>query len=137
MAESATSVGSLTFFGLFAMFSLSPLLRVPREALPSRKPQPSHTAIERFQRDHRPHLACPLHPQTSYWLGDANEMLAINTILIIVNAAGLSSPCRQVGVPFRRKRRRTCGSFCKGSINHFRDWLARPPRPESSGPGGF
>jgi hypothetical protein len=24
MAESATSVGSLTFFGLFAMFSLSP-----------------------------------------------------------------------------------------------------------------
>src|SRR3954451_7042705 len=85
MAESATSVGSLTFFGLFAMFSLSPLLRVPREALRSRKPQPSHTAIERFQRDHRPHLACPLHPQTSYWLGDANEMLAINTILIIVN----------------------------------------------------
>src|SRR4051812_49812807 len=85
MAESATSVGSLTFFGLFAMFSLSPLLRVPREALRSRKPQPSHTAIERLQRDHRPHLACPLHPQTSYWLGDANEMLAINTILIIVN----------------------------------------------------
>jgi hypothetical protein len=30
-------------------------------------------------------LACPLHPQTSYWLGDANEMVAINTILIIVN----------------------------------------------------
>src|SRR5882757_7631283 len=68
MAESATSVGSLTFFGLFAMFSLS-------------RP----TCSERFQRDHRPHLACPLHPQTSYWLGDANEMVAINTILIIVN----------------------------------------------------
>src|SRR5882757_4790998 len=84
MAESATSVGSLTFFGLFAMFSLSPLLRVPGEALRWRKPQPSHCS-GRFQRDHRPHLACPLHPQTSYWLGDANEMLAINTILIIVN----------------------------------------------------
>ena len=43
--------------------------------------------FERFQRDHRPHLACPLHPQTSYWLGDANEMAAINTILIIVNGS--------------------------------------------------
>src|SRR3954447_24341646 len=85
MAESATSVGSLTFFGLFAMFSLSPLLRVPRGG--SAQPQASAVpyCIERFQRDHRPHLACPLHPQTSYWLGDANEMLAINTILIIVN----------------------------------------------------
>src|SRR5271163_1772669 len=30
--------------------------------------------------------ACPLHPQTSYWLGDTNEMAAINTILIIVNS---------------------------------------------------
>ena len=27
------------------------------------------------------------HPETSYWLGDANEMPAINTILIIVNNA--------------------------------------------------
>jgi hypothetical protein len=26
------------------------------------------------------------HPETSYWLGDANEMAAINTILIIVNS---------------------------------------------------
>src|ERR1700733_4959274 len=83
MAESATSVGSLTFFGLFAMFSLSPLLRVPGEALRNRKPRYCPTCLER--RDHRPHLACPLHPQTSYWLGDANEMVAINTILIIVN----------------------------------------------------
>src|SRR3954462_15675298 len=105
MAESATSVGSLTFFGLFAMFSLSPLLRVPREALPSRKPQPSHTAIERFQRDHRPHLACPLHPQTSYWLGDANEMLAINTILIIVNGGRPLIPTPAgPPKPFPRKR---------------------------------
>jgi hypothetical protein len=33
-----------------------------------------------------PSAACPLHPQTSYWLSDANEMLAINTFLIIVNS---------------------------------------------------
>src|SRR4051812_41659150 len=85
MAESATSVGSLTFFGLFAMFSLSPLLRVPDESRGSREPRYRPTCFERFQRDHRPDLACPLHPQTSYWLGDANEMVAINTILIIVN----------------------------------------------------
>src|ERR1700712_2051842 len=85
MAESATSVGSLTFFGLFAMFSLSPLLRIPRGVPRNREPRYRPTCTERFQRDHRPHLACPLHPQTSYWLGDANEMVAINTILIIVN----------------------------------------------------
>ena len=30
--------------------------------------------------------ASPLHPKTSYGLGDANEMVAINTILIIVNS---------------------------------------------------
>src|SRR5258707_1191791 len=85
MAESATSVGSLTFFGLFAMFSLSPLLRIPDESRGSREPRYRPTCLERCQRDHWPHPACPLHPQTSYWLGDANEMLAINTILIIVN----------------------------------------------------
>ncbi len=39
------------------------------------------------KRDRWP--ACPLHPQTSYWLSDANEMAAINTILIIVNSAAL------------------------------------------------
>jgi len=27
------------------------------------------------------------HPETSYWQGDANEMAAINTILIIVNSS--------------------------------------------------
>jgi hypothetical protein len=27
------------------------------------------------------------HPETSYWQGEANEMAAINTILIIVNNA--------------------------------------------------
>jgi hypothetical protein len=64
------------------MFSLSPLLRIPGEAL--RKPQPSHLlCAARAGPLARP--ACPLHPQTSYWLGDANEMVAINTILIIVN----------------------------------------------------
>ena len=34
----------------------------------------------------RPSAACPLHPQTSYWLSDANEMAAIKTLLIIVNS---------------------------------------------------
>src|SRR3979490_772593 len=35
------------------------------------------------------------HPETSYWQGDANEMVAINTILIIVNSRarkGLTVP---------------------------------------------
>jgi hypothetical protein len=31
-------------------------------------------------------LACPLHPQTSYWESDTNEMAAIKTFLIIVNS---------------------------------------------------
>jgi hypothetical protein len=35
-------------------------------------------------RDHG--ALCPLHPKTSYWLSDANEMAAIKTILIIVNS---------------------------------------------------
>jgi hypothetical protein len=29
------------------------------------------------------------HPETSYWLSDAIEMAAINTILIIVNSAAV------------------------------------------------
>jgi hypothetical protein len=29
--------------------------------------------------------ASPPLPQTSYWLGEANEMVAVKTILIIVN----------------------------------------------------
>src|SRR3954469_18542290 len=107
MAESATSVGSLTFFGLFAMFSLSPLLRVPDESRGSREPRYRPTCFERYQRDHRPHLACPLHPQSSYWLGDANEMVAINTILIIVNGGPSAPSDRAPGGTFRRKRRRT------------------------------
>jgi hypothetical protein len=30
----------------------------------------------------------PHHPETSYWQSAANEMAAINTILIIVNSSG-------------------------------------------------
>src|SRR3954467_13377694 len=87
MAESATSVGSLTFFGLFAMFSLSPLVASPGEAR-------TNANLDRpiclsGAGAARGPPACPLHPQTSYWLGDANEMVAINTILIIVNGAPL------------------------------------------------
>jgi hypothetical protein len=29
-----------------------------------------------------------IHPQTSYWLSDTNEMAAIKTLLIIVNSFG-------------------------------------------------
>ena len=32
--------------------------------------------------------ACPLFPQTSYWLGHANEMDSVKTFLIIVNSTG-------------------------------------------------
>jgi hypothetical protein len=32
--------------------------------------------------------ACPVLPQTSYWLGRSNEMAGIKIILIIVNADG-------------------------------------------------
>src|SRR5216684_1039695 len=89
MAESATSVGSLTFLGLFAMFSLSPRFtfyasrRVLRER-PSQARSRSRAPCRSRKRD--AWSACPLHPETSYWLGDANEMVPINTILIIVNS---------------------------------------------------
>src|SRR6202021_4061712 len=93
MAESATSVGSLTFLGLFAMCSLSPRFTYYASSLyASRKfpcanapagSTPCHPA--RHQSPVVP-PACPLDPETSYWLGDANEMAAINTILIIVNS---------------------------------------------------
>src|SRR3954453_16005149 len=85
MAESATSVGSLTFFGLFAMFCLSPLVRIPSEAFARPQASTAHHAFSGASGTPGPRPACPLHPQTSYWLGDANEMVAINTILIIVN----------------------------------------------------
>ena len=50
-------------------------------ALASSKP-----AHPRAVESAAPGSACPLHPQTSYWLGRANEMAPINTILIIVNS---------------------------------------------------
>jgi hypothetical protein len=75
----------LTFLGLFAMFSLSPLTLyasgwladVPASWKPGSSPERSASA---------PSAACPLHPQTSYWQSDANEMVAIKTFLIIVNS---------------------------------------------------
>ena len=87
MAESATSVGSLTFLGLFAMFSLSPLTFTHPADLAQCPPQARsrHHAPRGTQARPSP-AACPLHPQTSYWLSDANEMAAIKTILIIVNS---------------------------------------------------
>src|SRR3984893_18519480 len=108
MAESATSVGSLTFLGLFAMFSLSPRLPFTRPgeycANAARKLEAeSHAPPWRQKRDasapwpqkrdasapwpqKRDASAGLSHPETSYWLGGANEMAAINTILIIVNS---------------------------------------------------
>ena len=88
MAESATSVGSLTFLGLFAMFSLSPRLPFTRPgeycANAARKLEAeSHAPPWPQKRDASAGLS---HPETSYWLGGANEMAAINTILIIVNS---------------------------------------------------
>src|SRR6202022_4597229 len=94
MAESATSVGSLTFLGLFAMFSLSPRFTfcASRESLartPVAKPEAGIMPERRDSAAVGPLVRC--HPETSYWLGDANEMPAINTILIIVNSAARES----------------------------------------------
>ena len=86
MAESATSVGSFAFFGLFAMVSLSPrylyasgaVAIVPhsREAgnMPVNGPKARRRALVRIIQ------------KTSYWQSDTNEMAAIKTILIIVNS---------------------------------------------------
>src|SRR6266853_3136570 len=98
MAESATSVGSLTFLGLFAMFSLSPRVTITHpgdyraNAPASPKPLSCPTPVAKPRRSRR---LCPPHPETSYWLGGANEMAAINTILIIVN----SPPPQDLTVP--------------------------------------
>ena len=73
MAESATSVGSLAFFGLFAIFSPRPSFYVTRPGSLANVPRKLETG--------------PNAPRTSYWLGGPNEMAAINTILIIVNSA--------------------------------------------------
>jgi hypothetical protein len=86
MAESATSVGSLTFLGLLAMFSQpssffrdqTAVRECPRQLIAGRVPARHRVAGS---------SASPPHPQTSYWEGEANEMVAINAILIIVNSA--------------------------------------------------
>src|SRR6516165_174905 len=51
IAESATSVGSLTFLGVFAMFSLSPryLYTSPREPCALREPTDRFMPLERIQ----------------------------------------------------------------------------------------
>jgi hypothetical protein len=74
------------------MFSLSPrvtFLRVPGRVV-SRALRAKLEAV--FPNAGRESAAVARlvrhHPETSYWLGDANEMAAINTILIIVNNAG-------------------------------------------------
>ena len=88
MAESATSVGSFTFLGVFAMVSLCPLtfyasgescVLCPPQAR-SRKTCPLSVA------DARNRAAFRYIRKTSYWQSDANEMAAIKTILIIVNS---------------------------------------------------
>jgi hypothetical protein len=64
-----------------------------------------------------PSVGLSLHPKTSYWLGDAKEMAAINTILIIVNSKGLtvpqnSRPGTQIETTFRQKQ----GELAAGNI---------------------
>src|SRR6478735_5626002 len=84
MAERATSVGSLIFLGLFAISVHALVLRKPQVRVaaaspvadPSPKPVPG-AAIATAR--------CRSLPPTSYWLGVSNEMVVINTILIIVN----------------------------------------------------
>src|SRR5260370_41322095 len=89
MAESATSVGSLTFLGLFAMFSLSPRFTFTHPG------EYCANAPRKLEADPMPHAgrknatlppACPLHPGTSYSLVGADEIPASTTILIIVNS---------------------------------------------------
>jgi hypothetical protein len=76
------------------MFSLSPLtfyapavpaidLAIDLENVPA---SPNPESFAPTDRNRAPSAACPLHPQTSYWLSDANEMVPIKTFLIIVNS---------------------------------------------------
>jgi hypothetical protein len=88
------------------------------------------------KRDRRP--ACPLHPETSYWLGDAKEMAAINTILIIVNNTpqyGLAAPktplrAAQLGRLFGKKAA-NLRLWPQRFINQSRDWLGPNAGAES------
>src|SRR4051794_24868400 len=136
MAESATSVGSLTFFGLFAMSAFALFYASPaRRARPTESAVPGHRPTCLFSGSRgitAPAPACPLHPQTSYWLGDANEMVAINTILIIVNGRppGTPSP-RRMPELFAGKGGELAACSSKRSVNHLHDWLSRRRRRES------
>jgi hypothetical protein len=77
----------LTFLGLFAMFSLSPRCTFYTSASLARTPRKLETGLVHCAVWSAAVAGSALHPhpQTSYWLGGANEMAAINTILIIVN----------------------------------------------------
>jgi hypothetical protein len=85
MAESATSVGSLTLVGLFAMISQPSILlfRMP-EALQEHPLQSRYHRRASHGDEARPSARLVRHIQvTSYWLRDAKEMAGVNTILII------------------------------------------------------
>ena len=62
----------------------SVLVRVGQPADVPRKPEAG--VVPKSGAQAYPSTACPLHPETSYWLRDANEMVAIKTFLIIVNS---------------------------------------------------
>ena len=87
--RSATSVGSLTFLGLFAMFSLSPRLISSHPGQVCARAGKLEAGVIPRAAPKRPHggrlvRSSGEHPIGS---GGANEMAAINTILIIVNSA--------------------------------------------------
>jgi hypothetical protein len=69
------------------MFSLSPLKLFTRPAVLAKFPRKLEAGfINPRERKACPPAPCPLHPQTSYWQSDTNEMAAIKTFLIIVNS---------------------------------------------------
>src|SRR5690606_38300107 len=82
--ERATSVGSLTFLGLFAISVHALVLRNPQvcaaAASPVADPSPKLVPGAAIAT-----ARCRSFPPTSYWLSVSNEMVVINTILIIVN----------------------------------------------------
>jgi hypothetical protein len=81
----------LTFLGLFAMLSLSPRsIFCARRHSPANAPRKSPTGVvpRAAERGHSQAGLSATIADTSYWLGEANEMAAINTILIIVNRPG-------------------------------------------------
>jgi hypothetical protein len=71
------------------MFSLSPSFDTHPETVlrERRSPSPDPVSCPALVATARPSAGCRHHREASYWLGGANEMAAINTILIIVNSA--------------------------------------------------